>query len=122
MGFDLARRPGRDTIGKRQQGVAGENRVRLAELHPHRRLTAPLAVVVHRRKIIVDERVVMKQLDRRRRILRVFRLSSDRQRRIKADERAYPLAAGTDGIAHRLTQHRRPRSGQHLGESLFDKI
>ena len=51
---------------ERLQSVAGEYSVNFTELFPDGRITAAHLVVVHRRKIVVDKRVVVKKLYRRR--------------------------------------------------------
>ena len=50
---------------QRQQRVAGQDRGRLAEHLVVARPPAPEVVVVHRRQIVVDQRVAVDQLDRR---------------------------------------------------------
>ena len=48
---------------ERLQSIAGEDRGRLVELPVRRRAAAPQIVVVHRRQIVVHERVGVDQLD-----------------------------------------------------------
>ena len=52
--------------GLRVEAVAGEDRHALAELHVAGRLAAAQLIVVHRRQVVVDQRVGVDQLDRAR--------------------------------------------------------
>ena len=119
---DVARRICRGLERKRLERIARKNRVRLAELRPYRGFPATLRVVVHRGKIIVDKRVVVEKLYRRRGITRVLRLAAYRDCARQANERTNPLAASADGIAHRLAQLGRalPFLRQNLVERLLD--
>ena len=49
--------------GQRQQGVAGQDRRRLAEHLVAGRPAAAQVVVVHRRQVVVDQRVGVDHLD-----------------------------------------------------------
>ncbi len=51
----------------REQGVAGENGHRLAEPHVRGRPAATERVVVHRRKVVVNQAVAVNRLHRHRR-------------------------------------------------------
>ena len=104
-GGDIARGARRGLIGERQERVTCENRIRLAVLRPDRRLATAERVVVHRRQIVMDERVVVKQFDRGGRIGRVFGLSAHRHGRCETDQRTDSLAPRPDGVAHRFGQH-----------------
>ena len=119
---DIARRICRSEERERLQSVADENCVRLAKLRPDRWFPAALRVVVHRGKIVMDKRVVVEKLYRRRRITRVLRLAAYRDCTRQANERTNPLAASADGIAHRLAQLGRalPFLRQNLVERLLD--
>src|SRR5690606_21316364 len=57
---------GRGEGGERQrlQRVAGQDRGRFAVGHVHGRLAAAQGVVVHRRQVVVHQRIGMHQLDR----------------------------------------------------------
>ena len=50
--------------GKRQQAVAGEDRGRLVEFLVRGRLPAPQVVIVHRRQIVVHQRIAMHAFER----------------------------------------------------------
>ena len=62
----------------------------------------------------MNERVVVEKLDRRRGIFRVLRLAADRDGRRETDERANPLAARPDRIAHRLRENSRTLVGNRV--------
>ena len=57
---------GEDVEGKRQQAVAGEDGGRLVEGAVHGRLAAAQIVVVHRRQVVMDQRVAVHAFERRR--------------------------------------------------------
>ena len=65
-----AARPGSRGLGRQQrerfgqQSVAGQDRHALAVDDVVRRPAAPQRIVIHRRKVVVDERVGMDELDR----------------------------------------------------------
>ena len=101
-GRDVARGARGRPVGEGLQRVAGEDRVGLAEPLPDRRTSAPELVVVHRRQVVVDERVVVEELDRGGREPRVLGRPADGDGRGEADERTDPLAARADGVAHGL--------------------
>ena len=52
--------------GPREQCIAGENRCRFVEFDVARRQSAPQVVIVHRRQIIMDQRIAVHHLDRGR--------------------------------------------------------
>ncbi len=60
----MGRRCGQDLEGQALEGVAGEDRGRLVELAVAARPPAPGQRVVHRRQVVVDQRVAVDQLDR----------------------------------------------------------
>ena len=53
--------------GEGQQAVAGENRGRLVEFLVRGRLAAPQVVVVHRRQIVMHQRIAVHAFERRAR-------------------------------------------------------
>ena len=57
---------GDDVEGKRQQAVAGKDGGRLVEGLVHGRLAAAQIVVVHRRQVVMDERIAVDAFERRR--------------------------------------------------------
>ena len=88
-----------------EQRVAGEDRQGLAEDHVAGRPAAAQVVVVHRRQVVVDQRVGVDHLDARR------RAACARSRRRptashggEREDRPEPLAAGEQAVAHRLDQ------------------
>src|SRR5581483_11587092 len=93
---------GREAEGLGEKRVAGEDAHRLAVLLPRRRAAAPLLVVVERRKIVVDERERVHELERERRRYRLLRLAARRLRRREADHRTHALAADRERVAHGL--------------------
>ena len=93
---------------QRQQRVAGQDRGRLAERLVVARAAAPEVVVVHRRQVVVDQRVAVHQLDRAR------RRSTDVVDRPAPSPTASAAASASSGrsrlpgrqqrVAHRLDQ------------------
>ncbi len=99
--------PGRHLEGLGEQRVAREHRDALAEDHVVRRLAATEIVVVHRRQVVVDERIGVDALDgagqgHGRGIGAAAGLG-----RREDERRAHALAAGEDRVAHRLVDRRR---------------
>ena len=80
----------------REQRVAGEQRLPLAVRGPDARLAAALGVVVERGQVVVDEREVVDELERRGRGQDVLGLGADRLAGREADDRPDPLAAHLD--------------------------
>ena len=76
----LAEEP--DRLG--EEAVAGEDRDVLAELDVRGRLAAAQLVVVHRRQVVVDQRVGVDQLDRRGGRQEALGLGAERARRGQA--------------------------------------
>ena len=66
-------------------------------------------VVVHRRQIVVDQRIGVDAFDRRARAPRTVVRSPQRPRRLHGQERPQPLAAAERRIAHRLDEALGPR-------------
>ena len=95
--------------GERQQGVAGENRGRLIEGLVHGRLAAPRVVIVHRRQVVVHQRIAMQQFDRAAGIERAVMRRAEQRRGLGHQKRAQPLAAAERGVAHGRDQPLRPR-------------
>ena len=96
----IARGKRGSTECKRLQRIAGKDGVRLAELRPDRRPTSALRVVVHRRKIVVHERVAVQQLNCARRVYGIISLSTYSGSRRKAYLRTHTLATGHHSMAH----------------------
>ena len=72
-------------------------------------------VVVHRRQIVVDERIGVDAFDRRARAHRTVVGAPKRPRRLDGQERPQPLAAAERRIAHRLDEAPGPREFAGLG-------
>ena len=89
-----------------QQAVARQDRGRLVELLVAGRPTAPEVAVVHRRKIVMNQRIGMDQLDRRRHLQCAAGGHAEQARRRQHEERAQPLAGRQRRIAHRVVDPR----------------
>ncbi len=96
------------------QPIAGEDRDVLTERHMAGGTSAPERVVVHRRQVVVDQRVGMDQLERRRQRHRVLSLKPYCLRGGEREHRSDALATGQQRVAHRLLQARGER---RLGEA-----
>ena len=90
--------------------VAGQDRDVLAEADVARRAPAAQVVVVHRREVVVDQRVRVDQLERGGERQHVGRLAAQRARRRERQHRPDALAAGQQRIAHRLLEARGGRT------------
>ena len=113
---DRLAREQRERLGL--QAVAGENRDAVAVDDVQRRPAAAQRVVVHRRQVVVDQRVGVNQFDRaggRQRERRTPRPAASLSARATAsaaasvEHRPQTLAAGEDAVAHRLADERRAR-------------
>ena len=122
---------GQQREGLGQQGVSGEDGEALAEHHVRGGASSPQGVVVHRRQIVVHERVGVDELDRAgavpgespRRVLRELlariepvvpggRAPPPRARRFgrgQGEDGTEALAAGEDAVAHGLRDPRGAR-------------
>ena len=127
VGRRLAREE-RERLGL--QPVAGQNGDAVAVDDMQRRPSAPQRVVVHRRQVVVNQRVGVNQLDgaRRREGIRDGSSASARCRangirRGERQQRAQPLAAGKQAVAHRLAEQGRAvgRPGQMAFERFIDQ-
>ena len=100
--------------------VAGEDRDVLAEGDVAGRAAAAQLVVVHRRQVVVDQRVGVDQLERRRERHHLRGIAADRDRGREREHRADPLARREQRVAHRLDEpgevgavgEARPRRGR----------
>ena len=110
------------------QPVAGEDRDAVAVDDVQRRPAATQRVVVHRRQVVVDQRVGVNQLDGARRrqresaigVVGRARLPRDGVGRGQREQRAQPLAAREDAVAHRLAEER--RAGRRRGEVALERL
>ena len=107
---------GQHLEGQRQQGVAGQNGRGLVERLVAGGPPATQIVVVHRRQIVVDQRIGVDHLDR----------AGGRHGRLdrpaaglggqQHQHRPQPLARGQQAIAHRLAESRRAAVAQAESE------
>src|SRR4029077_947305 len=95
---------GEDLERQRLQRVSGENRCRLVEGAVGGRASASQVVVVHRRQIVVNQRIGMDAFDRRARTPRTVVRSPKRPRRLHGQEGSQPLTAAKRRIAHGLDE------------------
>ena len=117
---------------ERLQRIAGEDRGRLVELPMRRRAAAPQVVVVHRRQVVVHERVGVDQLDgrgerieRRLRRRRRARRSHRRATAARACRRRARNSASRRAVAREPRGRRRERrraSGRLCGGSDRDAL
>ncbi len=93
-----------DLEGQDLERIAGEDRGRLVESLVAGRPTPAQVVIVHRRQIVMDERIGMDQFHRRSRAVQPGRVHADRLAGQIDQQRADPLAAAEYRIAHRLVE------------------
>ena len=89
---------------QRLQGVAGEDRHRLAELDVAGGPAATQRIVVHRGQVVVHQRVGVDQFHHAGRCIQRGAVLAQRFRRGVDQQRAQPLDATQPGIAHRTVQ------------------
>ena len=87
--------------------VAGEDRRRLVEGAMDARLAAAQVVVVHRRQVVVNERVAMQELDRGAGLHDSGVVAAEEAGGLDDEERPQALAAGERRVPHRRHQPRR---------------
>ena len=109
--------------GERQQRVTGEDRGGFVERLPHRRPAAAQLVVVHRRQVVVGQRIAVQAFDRRRRI-DCGRIRQTEDARAFDDQKGpETLAAAEDRVAHGGGEFGGRRAerivGQQRGEAVF---
>ena len=86
----------------RQQCITSQHGDAFAKNFVVGRLAAAKIIVIHRRQIIVDERVSVDALHRARERHGVGIFSAARFRRRQQNCRAHPFAAGEERVTHRL--------------------
>ena len=86
--------------------VAGEDRYALAESTMTRRPAPPEVVVVHRGKVVMNERVRVDQFERRRERHHRAAAAADRGRRREREYGPDSLATGKQRVTHRIAQPR----------------
>ena len=101
--------PRQHVEGEREQAVAGEDRGRLVEFLVRGRPAAAQVVVVHRRQVVVHQRIAMHQLDRGAGHQRLLALDAEQRRGLDRQKRPQPLAAAEARVAHGLDDAMRPR-------------
>ena len=101
------RRLGQGLEGQRLERVAGQDRRRLVEGAMTGRTPATQVVVVHRRQIVVDQRIGVDHLDGAGRAVEQGGLESERLAGGIGEQRTDTLAAGQHRVAHGLVQARR---------------
>ena len=89
---------------ERLQGVAGEYCHRIAEYDMAGRPAAAQGIVVHRRQIVVDERIGVDDLDRGRRRVEPFKTCAEGAADGVDEDRPQTFAVTEHGIAHRAVQ------------------
>ena len=89
-----------------QQPVAGEHCGRVIELLMAGRAAAAQIAVVHRRQIVVHERIGMHHFDRRRDLQGAAPCHSEEAAAGEHEKRAQALAGCQCGVAHRLINSR----------------
>ena len=124
------RRPPREHAeGLRQQAIAGKNREAVAIDDVSRRTASPQRVVVHRRQVVVHERVRVDHLDRarRRQCQGARRIRRDRDAvrhgvsRGECQTRPQALAGSEERVVDGRGDDRRPaQAGEHPLESDLD--
>ena len=90
--------------GERLKRVAGEDRGGFVERDMHGRLAAAQAVVVHRRQVVVHQRVGMDQFDCGRGRIEGHRVGAECGAGRVHQQRTHALAAIERGVAHRGVQ------------------
>src|SRR5439155_740617 len=104
--------------GERQEPVAGQDRHRLAEDLVAGRPPTAEVVVVHRGKVVVDQRVGVDTLERTRRRHHALPGAADRLGAGDDEDRAQTLTAREHAVAHRPVDRR----GRHVlrGQRAFE--
>ena len=100
---------GQDFEGERLQRVPGQNRRRLVEGAMRGRTAPPQIVVVHRRKVVMDQRIGMHAFDRRASAPRPAVGPAERARGLDHEKGPEPLPAAERGVAHRFDETLRPQ-------------
>jgi hypothetical protein len=90
--------------GAGEQRVTGQNGGRLVEGAMAGGLAATKIVIIHRRQVVMNQRIGVQHLDRGRDSRGTGRRHGENMRHLHHQEAAQPLAAAEDGVAHRLDQ------------------
>ncbi|MNT39296.1 hypothetical protein D3C72_1755270 [compost metagenome] len=102
---------GEDLEGQALQAVAGEYGAGFVEGLVGGRLAAAQVVVVHRRQIVMHQRVGVDQFDRASRRIGLRRFAAQGLAGGIHQQRAHPLAAVEHAVAHGLVEARQFRPG-----------
>ena len=118
----MRRRIGKQLERQALQGVADQHRGRFVVLAMAARPATPGQGVVHGRKVVVDQRVAVNQLDRRARPQRARPRHLEQIGAGHHQKRPDALAAAEHGVAHGLVQPRlrAARLGQRPIEHRLD--
>ena len=103
-GIGMGARVAQDLEGQRQKGVAGQDGGRLVEGDVQGRAPAAQRVVVHRRQVVMHQRVAMDAFERAGGGKRVVFLDAEQSRRFDQKKGPQPLAAAKRRIAHGLAE------------------
>ena len=102
--------PRQDVEGEREQPVAREDRRRLIESLVRGRPPAPQIVIVHRRQVVVRERVTMHELERGAGHQCALARRLEQGCGLDHQERPQPFSAAEADMAHCVHQALRPRT------------
>ena len=120
MGFG----PGQHVEGEREQAVADEDCGRFIERAVHGRPPAPQVVVVHRRKIVVHQRVAMHAFECGADHQRAFARRPEQTRGFDHQKGADAFSPAEARVAHRLDEPPRPHDlvlAGRLGEQAIEQ-
>ena len=112
---------GDDVEGQRQQRVAGEDRGGIVESLVQGRPAAAQIAVVHRRQVVMNQRIAVDAFERGAGQQRGFARNAEHGRALDHQERPQPFSAAEARIAHRVDQPLRPRDfvgQQRIGQQL----
>ncbi|ODN72629.1 hypothetical protein A6302_00122 [Methylobrevis pamukkalensis] len=109
-GVGIGLRPRKEIEGEREQGIAGQNRGRLVEGLVDGGAAAPDVVVVHRRQVVMDQRIAVDAFGRRGGQQEVagpvVDVAAEQPGGLDGEEGAQPLAPAEHRVAHRVQQAR----------------
>ena len=95
---------GEDLERERVQRVAGQDRGRLVERLVNGRLAAAQIVIVHRRQVVVDQRIDVDRLQRDGGAAAALAVDTEQVGGGDQQDRPQPLAAADRGVTHRAIQ------------------
>ena len=112
----------RELVRLREERVAGEQGDAFSERDVRARTAAPLVVVVQRRKVVVDEREGVDELERGSRGESILDRGSVRLRHGEAEHWSDALAARFQGVAERLLEAPELRAERERAEVRVDGV